>query len=73
MTPYMQRADRLELVTQATAKVTGMRFCAHHQGEVPVQDGAFVLRNRSRRWICYRCQEHSQRHRSEKASGANRA
>lgn len=58
MTADLQRPDRLELVTLATAKVTGMRFCAHHQGEVPVQNGGFVMRNKSRRWICHRCQEH---------------
>lgn len=63
MTAYQQRTDRLALVTQAASNVTGKRFCAHHQGEVPVADGDFVLRNNSKRWICYRCQESSrQRH-----------
>jgi hypothetical protein len=60
MTAYQQRSDRLALTTQATANVTGRRYCAHHQGEVPAADGDFVLRNKSKRWICYRCQEHNQ-------------
>ncbi|AMO99455.1 hypothetical protein CAter282_1570 [Collimonas arenae] len=59
MTAYLQRQDRLALVTQATANVTGKRFCSHHQGEVPVAEGEFVIRNKSKRWICFRCQERS--------------
>lgn len=59
MTAYLQRQDRLALVTQATANVTGKRFCSHHQGEVSVTEGDFVLRNKSKRWICFRCQERS--------------
>ncbi|AMP04109.1 MULTISPECIES: hypothetical protein [Collimonas] len=63
MTAYLQRQDRLALVTQATANVTGKRYCSHHQGEVAVTEGDFVMRNKSRRWICFRCQERSQAHR----------
>lgn len=57
MSAYSQRPDRLVLVTQAAANATGRRFCAHHQGEVPAADGDFVECNKTRRWICYRCQE----------------
>jgi hypothetical protein len=46
-------------VTQAAAKVTGKRFCFDHQGEVAVDAGCLVTRNKSRRWICFRCQEKS--------------
>ncbi|HWW08409.1 hypothetical protein [Collimonas sp.] len=63
MTAYLQRQDRLALVTQATANVTGKRFCSHHQGEVAVAEGAFVVRNKSKRWVCFRCQERSRLHR----------
>lgn len=62
MTAYSQRPDRLALMTQLTANATGRRFCAHHQGEVPATGGDFVVRNKSRRWICYHCQERG-RHR----------
>lgn len=46
-------------VVQAAANVTGKRFCSHHQGEVAADAGAFVMRNKSRRWICFKCQEKS--------------
>ncbi|AIY41087.1 hypothetical protein LT85_1929 [Collimonas arenae] len=57
----MDRSDRLSLLTQATAEATGKRFCAHHQGEVAATDGDFVVRNNTKRWICFRCQKNSQR------------
>jgi hypothetical protein len=71
MTAYLQRQDRLALVTRATANVTGKRFCSHHQGEVAVADGDFVLRNKSRRWICFRCQERSQLRRDAIEKGSD--
>lgn len=51
-----KRVDRLVQATAAKAKVTGMRFCAHHQGEVLATEGDFVMCGKSKRWICYRCQ-----------------
>ncbi|MEO6920801.1 MAG: hypothetical protein ABI171_17600 [Collimonas sp.] len=62
MTAYMERSDRLSLLTQAKAEATGRRFCAHHQGEVAAADGDFVIRNKTKRWVCFRCQKNSQRH-----------
>ena len=45
--------EKLNIVT---AEISGRRYCAHHRGEVLVDDGSFVTRNKSRRWICHRCQ-----------------
>jgi len=44
-------------VNQAAAKATGRRYCTHHQGEVSIDAGSHVMRNKTRRWICFRCQE----------------
>lgn len=52
----MNNSDQAKM-TQATANVTGRRYCMHHQGEVPADAGSFVVRKKSKRWICYRCQE----------------
>jgi hypothetical protein len=61
MTAYMDRSDRLSLLTQAKAEATGRRFCAHHQGEAAATEGDFVIRNKTKRWVCFRCQKNSQR------------
>ena len=45
--------EKLNIVT---AEISGRRYCAHHRGKVLVDDGSFVTRNKSRRWICHRCQ-----------------
>ena len=45
-----------EKLNAATAKITGKRFCSHHGGEVLADSGSFVTSNKSRRWICHRCQ-----------------
>lgn len=60
MTAYMDRSDRLSLLTQAAAAATGKRFCSHHQGEVAASEGDFVMRNKTGRWICFRCQKNIQ-------------
>ncbi|MGB7195580.1 MAG: hypothetical protein WBD81_19165 [Collimonas pratensis] len=60
MTAYMDRSDRLSLLTQAAAEATGKRFCSHHQAQVAASDGDFVMRNKTRRWICFRCQKNIQ-------------
>jgi hypothetical protein len=51
--------------TEAAASITGRRYCSHHQGEVPIDEGSFVMRNTTKRWICNRCQEKSERRRAE--------
>jgi len=63
MGTYLQRTDRLALVTEAAANATGKRFCAHHQGEVAATEGSFIECSKTRRWICYRCQENRRRQR----------
>lgn len=60
MTAYMDRSDRLSLLTQAAAEATGKRFCSHHQGQVAAAEGDFVMRNKTRRWVCFRCQKNIQ-------------
>lgn len=40
-----------------TPQITEKRFCYHHQGEVAINAGSYVVRNNRRRWICARCQE----------------
>lgn len=47
----------VQAVTDAEAKITGKKFCSHHQGMVSIEDGAMVIRGKSRRWICYACQQ----------------
>jgi len=49
----------IALVTQAVAKAIGRRYCSHHQGEVAIDAGSYEVRNKTRRWICFRCQEKS--------------
>lgn len=46
-------------VTQAVAKAIGKKYCSHHQGDVAIDAGSYVVRNKIRRWICFRCQETS--------------
>ena len=50
----MSKRSSIAKVTEAAANVTGRRFCSHHSGEVATDEGSFVTRNRSRRWICFR-------------------
>jgi hypothetical protein len=45
--------------TQAAANAIGKRYCSHHQGEVAADAGAYVMRNKTKRWVCFRCQEKS--------------
>jgi hypothetical protein len=57
-------------VTQAVAKATGKKYCNDHQGEAALDAGCMVIRNKSRRWICFRCQEkrkNSQIHLAQKS------
>jgi hypothetical protein len=56
----IQKGKLIDLATKAAAKVTGRRFCSHHQGEVAANEGRVVERNRSRRWVCFRCIEKSE-------------
>jgi hypothetical protein len=53
----------IDQVMQAATKVSGRRFCSHHQGEADADQGCVVERNRSRRWICFRCIEKSEQRR----------
>lgn len=59
MPPPGPRRSSITSATQAAANVTGKRYCAHHQGEALVEQGSFVLRNKTKRWICFSCQEKS--------------
>jgi len=47
-------------VTQAAAKVTGKRYCSDHRGEVAVDAGGYVMRGKTKRWMCFHCQEKKQ-------------
>lgn len=51
------RTDTIGRVVDAAAKVTGKRFCAHHQGEVFTSNGCYVKKGRMTRFICFNCQE----------------
>lgn len=51
--------------TDAAAKVTGKRYCSHHQGEAAVDAGSYVQCNKSRRWVCDRCQTKSRLRQAE--------
>jgi len=55
----------LSKILEATSKVTARKFCSHHQGEVPANDGSVVERNRTRRWVCFRCQAKTQKREAE--------
>jgi hypothetical protein len=48
-------------VTQAFANAIGKKYCSHHQGEAAIDAGSMVTRNKTRRWICFRCQEKSKK------------
>ena len=57
--------DTTTAVLPAIPQITEKRFCYHHQGEVAVAAGSYVVRNNRRRWICSRCQDNiakAQRH-----------
>ena len=58
-----QGGKLIDRAMEAVTKLTGRRFCSHHQGEVNADQGCIVERNRSRRWICYRCIEKSEQRR----------
>lgn len=47
----------IQIVSDAEAKLTGKKFCAHHQGMALVSDGSIVIRGKARRWICFPCQQ----------------
>lgn len=59
------RRSSLASATQATVNITGKRYCSHHQGEALVEQGSFVLRNKTKRWICFSCQEKSKNSRPQ--------
>lgn len=65
MTTPLTRRSSLASATQATVNLTGKRYCAHHQGEALVEQGSFVLRNKTKRWICFSCQQKSQNSRRQ--------
>ena len=44
-------------VTDAEARLTGKKFCSHHQGMVSVSEGSMVIRGKAKRWICHSCQK----------------
>jgi hypothetical protein len=49
--------NSIEHVTNPVTKATGKRFCNDHQGEAAIDAGSVVIKNKSCRWICFRCQE----------------
>jgi len=51
--------------TDAAARITGKRYCSHHQGEAAVDAGSYVQCNKSRRWVCDRCQTKSRMRQAE--------
>ncbi len=51
----------MEIALQVSAK----KYCSHHGSEVPFQEGSFVLRNKTKRWICNNCQAKSAKRKSE--------
>ena len=70
---YPMRKSTIAHITQAAANVTGKRFCSHHQGEVEAHAGSFVQRHKSKRWICFRCQEKSRSREEEIRNGQHLA
>jgi hypothetical protein len=51
--------------TEAAARITGKRYCSHHQGEAAIDAGSYILCNKSRRWVCDRCQAKSRMRQAE--------
>lgn len=47
-------SDKAKL-TLAVAGVTGTLWCAYHQGHADAETGAYLLRNRQKRWMCAAC------------------
>lgn len=42
-------------LTLAASKVSGTLFCSYHQGRANADTGAFLTRNRTKRWMCQSC------------------
>jgi pyruvate carboxylase len=42
-------------LTLAASKVTGTLFCSYHQGYANADTGEFLIRNRTKKWMCERC------------------
>jgi hypothetical protein len=52
-------------MTEVAAKITGRRYCSHHGSEVDALAGCIVVRNKSRRWMCFACQKKSEKRNAE--------
>lgn len=47
----------LQAATDAAIRITGKQYCRHHQGEVPVEKGEYILRAGKRMWVCFMCRD----------------
>jgi hypothetical protein len=58
----------LTKVIEVAAKLTGRRYCSHHRSEVDANAGGMVLKGKTRRFICFTCQEKSAKRAGEIAN-----
>lgn len=57
--------DTLNELIEVAAKLTGRRYCTHHGGEADASAGSFVIRNKSKRWICDVCEKKTAKRNAE--------
>lgn len=50
-----EAANEKSKLTLAVAKVSGTIWCSYHQGQANAETGAFLMRNRTKRWMCAGC------------------
>ena len=47
----------LKNLTEAAARSTGRRYCSTHGSEVEADAGSYIACGKTKRWVCFTCQE----------------